>query len=312
MKLLVDADFIVYKACAGAEDENVIGTETLKNAGAVYVFSKSGGMWSEVQKIVAADRGAGAYFGKSICVSGDYLIVGAPYENEDEMGLDSLGAAGSAYIYKNNGGTWTEVQKIVASDRGSTEFFGWSVAISGDYAIVGAYLDSHDEKGGDSLKWAGSAYIFRNNGGVWTEVRKIVASDREASSGFGYSVAISGDYAISGATGEDENAAGLDSLMGAGAAYFYKNEATNGIVENSFGDGLVVYPNPTNGNFSIDLGAVYENTQVFITDISGKLIESKTIAQSQVLNLSINEPAGIYLVTIQSGELEAVIQIVKE
>ena len=69
---------------------------------------------------------------------------------------------------------------------------------------------------------------------------------------------------------------------------------------------------PTYGNFSIDLGAIYESSVVSITDISGKLIDSKTISQSQVLNLSIKEPAGIYIVSIQAGDKKAVIRLIKE
>jgi hypothetical protein len=88
--------------------------------------------------------------------------------------------------------------------------------------------------------------------------------------------------------------------------------ASVGIVENSFGDDMVVYPNPTNGNFSIDLGAIYENTQITITDISGRLIVSKNMTASQVLNLTIEEPAGIYFVTVQSENKKAVIHLVKE
>jgi PKD repeat protein len=90
------------------------------------------------------------------------------------------------------------------------------------------------------------------------------------------------------------------------------NISTVGIIENDFGNSLSVYPNPTSGNFSIDLGAVYESTGISITDISGRLIESKTIAQSQILNLSINEPAGIYFITIQAGDKKAVIRLIKE
>ena len=87
---------------------------------------------------------------------------------------------------------------------------------------------------------------------------------------------------------------------------------TVGIIENSFGNNLLVYPNPTNGYFSIDLGAIYSNSQVIITDMSGKLIDSKNIPQSQVLNLSIKEPTGIYIVSIQAGDKKAVIRLVKE
>jgi hypothetical protein len=87
---------------------------------------------------------------------------------------------------------------------------------------------------------------------------------------------------------------------------------TVGIIENSFGDELVVYPNPTNGDLSINLGSSYENTQLIITDISGKLIESKNIIQTQVINLSIQEPAGIYLVSVQSDDRKVIIRLIKE
>lgn len=85
-----------------------------------------------------------------------------------------------------------------------------------------------------------------------------------------------------------------------------------GIVENSFGDALMVYPNPTNGNFSINLGGVYETSIVSITDINGKLIDSKTITQSQTLDLSLEEPNGVYIVSIQAGDKNAVIRLVKQ
>jgi len=87
---------------------------------------------------------------------------------------------------------------------------------------------------------------------------------------------------------------------------------TVGIIENSFGDGLIVYPNPSSGDFSINLVTTYENIKIVITDISGKMIESKTTTQSQILNLCIKEPIGIYIVSIQAGNKSAVIRLVKE
>ena len=87
---------------------------------------------------------------------------------------------------------------------------------------------------------------------------------------------------------------------------------TVGIIENSFGNNLLVYPNPTSGSFSIDLGATYENSLILITDISGKLIDSKNITQSKTLSLSIEEPAGIYFISIQTGDKKAVIRLIKE
>ena len=85
-----------------------------------------------------------------------------------------------------------------------------------------------------------------------------------------------------------------------------------GIIENDFGDVLSVYPNPTNGNFSIDLGSIYESSAVKIVDISGKLIDSKIINQSRILNLTIEAPSSIYIISIQAGGKKAVIRLVKE
>ncbi|MDG0972977.1 MAG: T9SS type A sorting domain-containing protein [Crocinitomicaceae bacterium] len=90
------------------------------------------------------------------------------------------------------------------------------------------------------------------------------------------------------------------------------NISTVGVIENNFGNSLSVYPNPTSGNFSIDLGDSYDKSVISITDVTGRLRESKTITQSEILNLSINESAGIYFITIQAGDKKAVIRLVKE
>lgn len=84
-----------------------------------------------------------------------------------------------------------------------------------------------------------------------------------------------------------------------------------GIIENSFGTAITVYPNPTEGNFSIDLGSVYEKAQVSIIDASGRVVHSKTTIQSQVIPLSVDESAGVYLVTIVAGEKRAVVRLIK-
>jgi hypothetical protein len=127
--------------------------------------------------------------------------------------------SGSAYVFeRDTSGVWNQVQKIVASDRQNTDYFGASVSISGDHAIVGAFYENHDTTGGNAMNNSGSAYLFeRDNSGVWNEVQKIVASDREALDEFGISVSISGEFAVVGARFEDEDAgiraAAIDSLM---------------------------------------------------------------------------------------------------
>ena len=88
--------------------------------------------------------------------------------------------------------------------------------------------------------------------------------------------------------------------------------STLGIIENDFGNGFVVYPNPTIGNFAVDLGDIYETSYVSIADVNGKLIYSKSTSQSQILNLSIEEATGIYIVSIYAGNKKAVIRLIKK
>jgi hypothetical protein len=210
---------------AQRETEDTTGLNTMSFAGSAYILEKNaGGAWGEVQKIVPSDRDVSDFFGTSVAISGDYAVVGAYNEDEDAAGLNTLNDAGSAYIFERNGaGTWNEVQKIVASDRGVGDFFGQSVAISGSYIIVGVPKESEDAVGLNTLNLAGSAYIFEKNvGGTWNEVKKIVASDRGADDFFGTSVAISGNYAVIGAKEEDEDAAGLNTVLGAGSVYVFE------------------------------------------------------------------------------------------
>ncbi len=85
-----------------------------------------------------------------------------------------------------------------------------------------------------------------------------------------------------------------------------------GIIENDFGNGLLLYPNPTNGNFSVDLGENYYNVTITLMDLKGKLVQSKSYNEGQVFKLKLEEPNGVYLLQIVSEEQKAVIRLVKE
>jgi len=208
------------------EDHDAFGGNARTNSGSAYIFSRSGTSWTQQQKIVASDRTSSDLFGFSVAISGDYAIVGAYQEDEDASGSQMLSSAGSAYIFTRSGASWSQ-QKIVAADRTSNDVFGYSVAISGDYAIVGAYLEDEDASGGNPAVNAGSAYVFFRSGGTWSFQQKIVAADRAAIDAFAVSVAISGNYAIIGAGQEDEDASGLNSTTSAGSAYLFTRSGTN-------------------------------------------------------------------------------------
>jgi hypothetical protein len=193
------------RAIVGAPGENTGGY----NAGAAYIFERdSSGMWNEVQKLQASDKQTGDVFGSSVSVSGNRTIVGALGENTGGYN------AGAAYIFeRDSDGMWNEVQKLQASDKDSFDFFGSSVSVSSDQAIVGA----HGENTGGYN--AGAAYIFeRDNSGMWSEVDKLQASDKDARDIFGSSVSVSSERAIVGAPGE--NTGGYN----AGAAYIFERD----------------------------------------------------------------------------------------
>ncbi len=179
-------------------------------SGSAYIFKWDGTSWSQQQKLLASDGAAGDSFGESVSISGDYAIVGADYD--DGKGKWS----GSAYIFKWDGTSWSQQQKLIASDGDADDdCFGRSVSISGDKTIVGAYR--HDDKGTDS----GSAYIFRRDGTSWSQQQKLTASDGAAGDYFGMSVSISGDKTIVGAYRNDDK--GADS----GSAYIFRWDGTS-------------------------------------------------------------------------------------
>lgn len=223
----ISGDYAVVGAYA--EDEDASGNNTASSAGSAYIFYRSGTTWTQQQKIVSSDRAAGDNFGISVSISGDYIIAGANFEDEDASGNNTAGSAGSAYIFTRSGTTWSQQQKIVASDRVAGDFFGGSVAISGDYAVVGAYVASYDAAGLNFKYASGGAYVYVRSGTTWSQQQKLVASDRAINDQFGTSVAIGGDYIVVGATYEDEDAAGLNTKADAGSAYiFYRSGTTWG------------------------------------------------------------------------------------
>jgi len=298
-------------AIVGTRYEDAAGGNSMLGAGSAYLFERDGsGNWNEVQKIVASDRAARDEFGYSVSISGNYAIVGAHQEDEDAIGGNTMNIAGSAYLFERDGsGTWNEVQKIVASDRAADDWFGSSVSISGDYVIVGAHQEDEDAAGGSTMTSAGSAYLFeRDTSGNWNEVQKIVASDRAADDYFGYSVSISGNYAIVGAIWEDEDAAGGSTMPKVGSAYCYGITSV-GLIENNFESEISLYPNPNQGRFVIELGATYRSLKVEVTDINGRQISSKQIKEASIIPMEINHPAGVYLITISAADKKAVIKV---
>jgi hypothetical protein len=168
--------------------------------GSAYVFTRSGGVWSQTQKLTASDGVTDDWFGSRVAADGDVAMIGS---------MNASSAIGAAYVFTNSGGTWSQTQKLTASDGVADDWFGYDVAIDGDTAVISAVEDS--DNGSDS----GSAYVFTNSGGTWSQTKKLTASDGAVEDWFGESVAISGNVVVVGAMQDDDN--GSES----GSAYFY-------------------------------------------------------------------------------------------
>ncbi len=174
------------------------------DAGAAYVFTRSGTTWTQQAKLTAADAGVLDNFGAAVAIDAESVVVGSPGDDE---GADL--SRGSAYVYTRSGVTWTQQAKLVAADAAAGDLFGNSVSIDLDTVAIGAPLD--DDTASDS----GSGHLFTRTAGAWTQQAKLVASDPEAGDRFGFSIGVDGNRTVVGA--DREGAAGSQ----AGAAYVF-------------------------------------------------------------------------------------------
>ncbi len=171
--------------------------------GAAYVFRFNGTNWVQEQKLTATDAALGDRFGSSVAVSANSVFVGSSMD--DDRGFDS----GSVYVFRHNGSSWVQSQKLVASDGAAGDNFGSAVSLDGDSAFVGAMGDS------DVAPYAGSAYVFRFNGQSWVQSQKLLPQNVSNAAGFGKSISVSSGYAVIGCYQDDTR--GSD----AGAAFVY-------------------------------------------------------------------------------------------
>ncbi|MEO6588267.1 MAG: FG-GAP-like repeat-containing protein [Pyrinomonadaceae bacterium] len=165
--------------------------------------------WTQRQKITSTPRGVGAQFGNAVAINGSTMVVGAQFDST------TASQAGAAYVYVLNGGVWTQQAVLLASDGAVADKFGYSVAISENTIVVGAYNDD------SPLSNAGSAYVFVRSGTIWSFQQKLTGSDSTADDQFGSSVAITNDSVVVGA-----NHADLPGNSEAGSAYFYRRSGT--------------------------------------------------------------------------------------
>lgn len=214
------------------------------DAGAAYIFVRNGTTWSQQAYLKASNTDAGDFFGYSVSLSDDTVVVGAQFESSNAKGINgdqgdnSASQAGAAYIFVRNGTTWSQQAYMKASNTDASDSFGVSVAISGNTAVVGANFESSNATGinGDqtdnSAGSSGAAYVFARNGATWSQQAYLKASNTDRGDFFGYSVAVSADIVVVGALLEKSSATGINgdqsdnSTPGAGAAYVFVRNGT--------------------------------------------------------------------------------------
>jgi hypothetical protein len=246
----LDGDTLAVGAVDPSCATGINGNQTDRScpgAGAVYVFTRTGGTWSQQAYLKASNTQAGDFFGSSLSLSGDALAVGAPQEYSCATGVNGNQAdngcvsAGAVYLFTRAGTTWTQQAYVKASNTNFHDIFGWSVSLSGNTLAVGAPNEQScatgingnqlDNACGDQGDGAGAAYIFTRSENVWTQEAYVKASNTRVGHGFGIQVSLDGDTLAVGAAGEDSCATGIDgdqssnTCRNAGAAYVYTRTA---------------------------------------------------------------------------------------
>lgn len=243
----VSGDTVVVGALQ--EDSNTTGingnqNDTATNTGAVYVYVRSGVTWTPQAYIKASNTGNYHNFGKSVAIEGETIAVGAPNESSGSTGINgiqvdtSATSSGAVYVFVRNTNMWSQQAYVKASNTGSSDEFGWSLDLSNETLVVGAYKEKSSTTGingnqaDDNALYAGAAYVFTRSTNTWSQQAYIKASNTDAEDKFGYDVAISGDNLIVGAIWEASASTGVNGLQTnesfrAGAAYVYSRTGTD-------------------------------------------------------------------------------------
>jgi hypothetical protein len=157
--LAVSDNYMVVGAEYDDTDQN--GLDSVVNAGSAYIFKKEGTGWVEKQKIVHLDREEYNYYGTNCDITDDYVLVGSHVKDKHLINNTTLSCTGAAYMYKREGESWNQIQKLVAFEAGENDRFGFGLALSEDHAIVGAQNEDEDENEENYMANCGSAYIYQ-------------------------------------------------------------------------------------------------------------------------------------------------------
>jgi hypothetical protein len=232
------------------EDSSATGVDgdptsnAAQQSGAVYVFRRTGTVWTQEAYLKASNTEEFDFFGSSIALSGDTLAVGAYQEDGNTTGVDGNQAdnfapsSGAVYVFTRTGTTWSQQAYLKASNTAANDQFGYSVAVSGDTLAVGAYQEDSSATGingnqtDDGAVESGAVYVFTRTGITWSQQAYLKASNTNNNDFFGYQLSLFDHTLAVGAPGEDSNATGVggnqadNSASDSGAAYVFTRTGT--------------------------------------------------------------------------------------
>ncbi len=287
ISVALDGDTLAVGASGEASDARGIGQDETNNqaadSGAVYVFTRSAGVWAQRVYIKSSNSDFQDGFGISVALDGDILAVGATQEDsgaagigQDEENSDALNS-GAVYVFSGAGSNWIQQAYIKASNTNANDSFGQRVALNGGTLAISAQNEGSDaigiggDEANNNAAFAGAVYVFTRNGSIWTQQAYIKASNTEPLDFFGWSIAIDGDTLAVGAFGESSNSTSIggdeenNNATGSGAVYLFTRnnnswsqqvyiKASNALRNDNFGSSVAL-----NGN-NLAVGANHQDT----------------------------------------------------
>jgi hypothetical protein len=228
--LAVQGDLLVVTARKEDQSANDVGS--------AYVYQYEGGEWVYRTKLTAGDATPGAYFGQSVAIQGEFMVIGA--RNADPQG------AGGFYLFRGSGSDWMEIAKVTPPNGKKNDQYGFSIALSGDTVVVGARRMDQSNTVTDT----GAAFVYSLKKGFPELVTRLTANDAMPSDEFGQSVAIAGDVIAVGAWKDDVD----DENTNLGSIYLFRQKggtwiqtgkimASDGVKGDEFGYSLSAFGN---------------------------------------------------------------------
>ncbi|EDM42856.1 hypothetical protein SCB49_11187, partial [unidentified eubacterium SCB49] len=276
-------------------DDLMIGSDFVdERKGAIYSFVKNTeGVWEYDQTITASNPAVDDFFGNSISLDEDQLLVGAYGKNSE---------VGAAYVFeRNDQGTWIETQQLNPNSSSEVSQFGWSTLIEDDFMVIASpHVYGYEP---------GEVYTYNKDAsGTWVENEIIQGNDTEGEDFYGWSFSLYNDDLIIGANREDHDENGENEIFDTGSAYIFERPAVlGGLSDDAISDVFTVYPNPTS-NFVTISSKTNSVSKIKLINELGMILKEETVKATNEYQLDISDLAqGVYFLNLESqtGEISS-------